>query len=123
VQQRQIGGWRGEATCPEDHRVPVTFTLPDYGDAPSLFQCPECSELVSVDPSAEQYIGPAWDQMRDGSSCPGCGDALGHARLYPDHFRCPECGSVGTFEPPATYSPDEMRTLIAAWDPYVEPEE
>ena len=118
MEQRQIRAWRGEALCPADHRVPVTFTLPDYGDAPGLFQCPECSDLVAVDPQAEHYVGPPWDQMRDGLACPSCGDSLGHAWLYPDHFRCPECSQVGTFELPETYPADESSTIVTCWDPY-----
>jgi rubredoxin len=120
VDRVSVGGWRGHATCPDEHLVEVAFTLADYGDAPALYQCPQCSDLIAVDPQAEQYIGPEWDQMRDGLICPSCGDGLGHAWLYPDHFRCPECGGVGTFDLPDSYPPDDMRVAVSCWNPYAE---
>jgi DNA-directed RNA polymerase subunit RPC12/RpoP len=118
VERRTIAGWKGEALCPDEHEVSVIYTLPDYGDGSSLYQCAQCGDLVVIDPNAERYVGPDWDQKREVTTCPSCGEKLGHAWLYPDHFRCPECGSIGSFEPPPFHPSDEQRTSISAWDPY-----
>ena len=113
--------WHGDAACPADHQVAVTFTFSDYGDAPAIYQCSECSDLVAVDPEAEHYVGPAWDHLRDDLACPSCGDRLSHAWLYPDHFRCPECSQVGSFDVPEAQPDDELRTVVTCWDPYASP--
>ena len=97
----------------------VTYTMSDYGDAPALYQCAQCSDLVVIDPNAERYAGSDWDRQRDSTPCPSCGEGLGHAWLYPDQFRCPECGSVGSFELPPFSPSDEERTTMMCWDPYM----
>ncbi len=104
--------------CPNGHTVEVVFDLPDYGDAAALYQCARCWTLIVVDPGAEFYVGPPWDQKRTEAPCPSCAGSLVDARLYPDHFVCPLCGEVGSFEVPGRYPPDEERTTITGWDPY-----
>jgi hypothetical protein len=121
MKQRQVGVWQGAGVCPSGHQVEVSFTLPDYGDAPSLYQCPHCSGLVVIDPDAELYVGPAWDCLRAEALCPSCSKALRECWLYPDHFRCPQCGSLGTFDVPESYPPESERSVLTAWDPYAEP--
>jgi DNA-directed RNA polymerase subunit RPC12/RpoP len=96
----------------------VTFTLPDYGDAAALYQCSKCGDLLAIDPEAEHYIGPGWDELRARTDCPRCAAPLDEARLYPDHFRCPTCSAVGTFTLPAEYPDESRRVALSCWSPY-----
>jgi rubredoxin len=116
VKQRQVGVWHGAGVSPSGHQVKVSFTLPDYGDAPTLYQCAHCADLVVIDPDVEHYIGPAWDSLREEALCPSCSKALADCWLYPDHFRCPLCGAVSTFELPDSCPPDSERAVQKAWD-------
>ena len=118
MRQGAVRGWRGVGTCPRGHRVGVQFTLPDYGDAPALYQCAKCATILIVRPDAEAYVGPPWDEKRQHAACPSCSELLEDAWLYPDHFRCQECGERGSFVAPDRYPPDEESDVIGGWDAY-----
>ena len=97
----------------------VVYTLPDYGDAPELYQCSVSGDLFRIAPEAEEYIGPAWDQRRKTEHCPTCSESLEFACSYPDNFCCPECRAIGRYEPDTTTYPDENRSvMVGCWDPY-----
>jgi hypothetical protein len=119
VRKTQVGGWRWTGSCPNGHRQQLFITLPDFGDAPSLFQCVGCSDLFSIDRDAEIYIGPIWDDFRSNVACPSCGESLVNSWLYPDHFRCLECNAIGLeADRPEKYPPESDRVIIECWDPY-----
>jgi hypothetical protein len=115
----KIGGWGKEVECLRGHISEVFYTLPDYGDAPILYQCPVSGDLIAVSPDAEQYIGPSWDMKRKIEACPSCGEPLKFAPMYPESFRCPTCGIENHLVLPFTRYPleDEKRE-IECWDPY-----
>ena len=115
-----MGGWSTEATCREGHTVEVFYTLPDYGDAPALYQCQTSGDVFAVSPDAEQYIGPVWDERRISETCPTCAEGLQYAPGYPDTFRCPVCGAPGHLALQVErYPTDAARSSFECWDPYV----
>jgi hypothetical protein len=119
MRRSEVGGYRLTGTCPVGHLGDLVVTLPDYGDAPDLYQCAGCGQLIGVSRDAQSYVGPAWDQKRISESCPNCETSLADAWLYPDHFRCSICAEIGTqLMRPATYPPDDQRVTIEVWDPY-----
>ena len=119
VKKSEVHAWRDEATCPEGHRVEVFYTLPDFGDAPHLYQCPQSGDLFSVSPDAEEYVGPQWDLKRQTAACPTCAASLEYAHAFPDAFRCPECGALGRYEIQGYAYPEESRSVTEeCWDPY-----
>jgi hypothetical protein len=114
-----VRSWTDEAQCPNGHAVDVVFTLPDYGDAPALYQCRTSGDLFCVSLDAEHYIGPPWDTRRRSEECPTCRESLEYAISYPDNFRCPVCGELGRYEVDITRYPDESRSTVSnCWDPY-----
>jgi len=119
VQRTRVGGWGKKVQCQRGHSVEVFYTLPDYGDAPVLYQCLVSGDLIAVSPDAEQYIGPPWDVKRKDESCPTCAEPLAFAPRYPETFRCPICGALNHLELTVKkYPADEERTEFSAWDPY-----
>jgi hypothetical protein len=69
VKRRQVGVWQAVAVCPSGHHVEISCTLPHYGDAPALYQCSHCADLVVIDPDAVYYVGPAWDSLHADATC------------------------------------------------------
>jgi hypothetical protein len=114
-----VGGWEETVQCKEGHSVAVFYVLPDYGDAPALYQCAVSGDLFAVSRDAEQYIGPSWDVRRETEVCPTCSTPLALAQEYPQTFRCPVDGLESHFELRADrYPPNEERAEIDCWDPY-----
>lgn len=121
MRRSQVRAWRDEAHCPNGHTVEIFFTLPDYGDAPDLYQCRTSGDLFCVSPGAEEYVGPAWDQRRKSEYCPTCNESLEFASSYPDTFRCPVCGASGRYETDTNAYPDDDRSVVTpCWDPYAD---
>lgn len=114
-----VGGWGRKVHCRIGHVVEIFYTLPDYGDAPALYQCGVSGDLFAVSPDAEHYVGPAWDELRQRITCPTCGESLTFVREYPHTFRCAICGLENHIELQIDrYPPDEERATIRCWDPY-----
>jgi hypothetical protein len=114
-----VGGWSTNARCRNGHVVDIYYTLPDYGDAAALYQCPTSGDLFAVSPDAEHYIGPAWEERRALESCPSCGKELQDAPRYPETFHCPVCGIQSHFALHIIkYPSDAERQNFECWDPY-----
>lgn len=114
-----VGAWRKVVECKCGHAAEIFFTLPDYGDAPVLYQCSKSGDFIAVSPDAEDYVGPRWDVRRQTEHCPTCGELLALAPRYPDTFRCPECGTVNQIVLKVDrYPDDDERSQIDCWDPY-----
>lgn len=114
-----VRAWLGEARCPNGHHSEVAYTLPDFGDAPALYQCPASGDLFAISPDAEHYIGPPWDTLRSNTQCPTCGISLETAPYYPDAYRCPICGESSHYVVDLRRYPDEsLTTEVACWNPY-----
>ena len=120
VRRRSARVWSLMTTCEGGHPAVVRFTLPDYGDADELFQCRPCGELVIVNPDAEYYVGPRWDDLRSTVSCPTCNESLEYALAYPSNFRCGQCGRINLLRDPipTAYPPDSESEILEGWDPY-----
>jgi hypothetical protein len=119
VKRVTIGGWGKTVRCGEGHSVELFFTLPDYGDAPVLYQCPVSGDVFAVSRDAEQYVGPSWDALRETGACPECDTPLALAWAYPRTFRCPVDGLENHVELQIDrYPPDEERRHLDCWDPY-----
>jgi hypothetical protein len=121
VRPVRVEAWGYDARCVLGHDVEIYYTLPDYGDAPALYQCPVSGDLFAVSPDAEQYIGPAWSEKRNEGACPTCREPVANAHAYPSIYRCTACGTLNHSVPPAvSYPPEKDRRELNCWDPYLD---
>lgn len=115
MRTKKVGCYRATVTW-GGHSEDIVYTLPDSGYEIVLYSCLGCGARFAAEPEAVHHFGVSLEERTSGATCPKCGAALADVlQPYPQNFLATD-GTIGSFELPREYPPDEERTTAEVWD-------
>ena len=114
--QTKLVGCYGATASVGGHSENLVFTLPDSGYGVVLYTCLECGALFAAEPEFEHHFGVTLKARTSQADCPDCNASLSDTlHRYPQKFRAAD-GSIGHFELPREYPPDDHHLTRTVWD-------
>jgi DNA-directed RNA polymerase subunit RPC12/RpoP len=115
MRTKQIGCYRAIVTW-GGHSENIVFTLPDSGYEIVLYSCLGCGARFAAEPEFVHHFGVSLEARTSRATCPECSASLADTlQCYPQKFLATD-GTIGNFELPREYPPDDEHTTAEVWD-------